>query len=180
MTRLQEKYNKQIVPAMQKEFGYTNVLAVPKMLKVTLNSGTGKALKDEKYLDTVVSNLTRISGQKPLSNRAKKSISAFKIREGMIVGVSVTLRGERMYDFVDKFINVALARVRDFQGVEPKNVDRNGNFTIGLKEHIVFPEIRSDEVERIHGLSVTITTNAKTNKEGFELFSLLGVPFKKQ
>jgi large subunit ribosomal protein L5 len=180
MNSLQEKYIKKIVPAMKKEFGYTNDLAVPKMLKVTINSGTGKALKDEKYLDTVVSTLTRISGQKPVQNRAKKSISAFKIRKGMIIGVSVTLRGARMYDFVDKLVNVALARIRDFQGVDPKNVDHNGNITLGFKEHIVFPEIHSDEVERIHGLSVTITTNAATNKEGFELFSLMGFPFKKK
>jgi large subunit ribosomal protein L5 len=179
MNRLKSKYQQEIVPFMMKSLGYKNSLAVPRMLKVVLNSGIGKALKDEKFLDAVVSTLSRISGQKPLLTRAKKSISAFKIRKGMVVGVSVTLRGNRMYDFVDKLINVALARVRDFQGLDEKNVDQNGNLTIGFKEHIVFPEIRSDEVESIYGLAVTVASNAKSHKEGVQLFSLLGFPFKK-
>jgi large subunit ribosomal protein L5 len=131
-------------------------------------------------MNTVVSTLTRISGQKPVYRQAKKSISAFKIRQGMVVGVSVTLRGRRMYDFVDKLINVALARVRDFQGLEPDNVDQNGNLTIGFKEHIVFPEIHSDEIEQVHGLEVTITTNARTRERGLALFTYLGFPFKKK
>lgn len=180
MNRLKERYYKEIVPALKKSLNLKNDLAVPHLVKVSINSGTGKALKDEKYLDTVASTITRIAGQKPLMTKAKKSISAFKIREGMIIGVAVTLRGDRLYDFVDKLINVALARVRDFQGIDPKNVDRNGNLTIGFKEHIVFPEIRSDEVERIHGLAVTITTTAKNHDQGVELFSMLGFPFKKQ
>jgi large subunit ribosomal protein L5 len=180
MTRLAEKYKKEIVPALKKEFGYTNDFEVPKMLKATINSGIGHALKDEKFLDTVVSTLTRISGQKPVLRKAKKSISAFKIRAGMVVGVSVTLRGRRMYDFVDKLINVALARVRDFQGLEPKNVDQNGNLTVGFKEHIVFPEIHSDEVEKIHGLEISISTTASSRAAGLALFTYLGFPFKKQ
>ncbi len=177
--RLKEKYFKQVVPAMEKRFGYTNVMAVPRLIKVVLNSGVGKALKDDKFIDSVVNTMTRISGQKPMLAKAKKSISAFKIRKGMTVGVTVTLRGNRMYDFVDKLANVALARVRDFQGINPKAIDEHGNLTIGFKEHIVFPEIRSDEVERIHGLEVCLTTNAKSKDEGLELFTLLGIPFKK-
>lgn len=179
MPRLKEKYQKQVIPAMKKKFGYTNDLAVPKIIKVTLNSGTGKAMKDEKYLDRVVDTLTRISGQKVVLTKAKISVSAFKVREGMTVGVKVTLRGKRMYDFVDKLVNIALARVRDFQGLEQKSVGPDGNLTIGFKEHIVFPEIKSDEVELIHGLEVIITTNAKTKEQGLELLSLLGFPFKK-
>ncbi|MDP2684105.1 MAG: 50S ribosomal protein L5 [bacterium] len=179
MSRLKDKYNKQVIPAMKKKFGYTSDLAVPKIIKVTLNSGTGKALNDDKYLDRVVDTLTRISGQKPVLTKAKISVSAFKVREGNTVGVKVTLRGERMNNFVDKLVNVALARVRDFQGLEKKSVGPDGNLSIGFKEHIVFPEIKSDEVEVIHGLEVAITTNAKTREEGLELLSLLGFPFKK-
>lgn len=164
---------------MEKRFGYKNVMAVPRLTKVVLNSGVGKSLKDDKFIEAVVNTLTRISGQKPMLARAKKSISAFKIRQGMTVGVTVTLRGNRMYEFVDKLVNVALARVRDFQGIKPEGIDSHGSMTIGFKEHIVFPEIRSDEVERIHGLEVCLTTNAKSKEEGLELFTLLGFPFKK-
>ncbi|MFA5052424.1 MAG: 50S ribosomal protein L5 [Patescibacteria group bacterium] len=177
--RLKEKYFKHVVPAMEKRFGYKNVMAVPRLMKVVLNSGVGKSLKDDKFTEAVVNTLTRISGQKPMLAQAKKSISAFKIRQGMTVGVTVTMRGRRMYEFVDKLINVALARVRDFQGITSTSVDSRGNLTIGFKEHVVFPEIRSDEVERIHGLEVCLTTNAKTREEGLELFTLLGFPFKK-
>jgi len=179
MTRLKEKYQKKIIPAMKEKFGYENDMAVPRLIKVTLNSGTGKAQNDDKYLDRVIDTLTRISGQKVVLTKAKISVSAFKVREGQTVGVKVTLRGERMYDFVDKLINVALARVRDFQGLEQKSVGPDGNMTIGFKEHIVFPEIKSDEVETIHGLEVVLTTNAKSRDEGLELLTLLGFPFKK-
>ena len=179
MSRLKEIYNKQVIPAMKKKFGYTNDLAVPKLLKVTINSGTSKALKDDKFLDTVVDTLTRISGQKVVLTKAKKSVAAFKIREGMTVGVKVDLRGKRMYDFVDKFVNVSMARVRDFRGIDPKSVGIDGNLSIGFKEHIVFPEIKSDEIEKIHGLEVVITNSAKTKEEGLELLTLLGFPFKK-
>ncbi|MFH0804859.1 MAG: 50S ribosomal protein L5 [Patescibacteria group bacterium] len=180
MQRLRDKYIREVIPAMEKQFGFTNAMAVPRLLKVVLNSGTGKALKDEKYLDAVVSTLQRISGQKPVMTKAKKSISAFKIRAGMTIGVMVTLRGTRMYDFIDKLINVTLARVRDFQGLERSAVDHHGNFSVGFKEHIVFPEIRSDEIERIHGLQVNISTSAKTQAEGVALMSFLGFPFKKE
>lgn len=180
MSPFKEKFFKKIIPAMKAEFGYTNDLAVPRMTKVTISSGLGKALKDEKFLDTVSNALTRISGQKPVFTKAKKSISAFKIREGMTIGIMVTLRGDRMYDFVDKLVNITLARVRDFQGIEQKGVDGNGNLTIGFKEHLVFPEIRSDEIERVHGLAVTITTTARSYEQGIQLFTSLGFPFKKK
>lgn len=177
--RLKEKYKKEVVPAMVERFKYSNALAVPKLEKVSINSGTGKALKDEKFLEAVEATLIRISGQHPVKTKARKSIAAFKIREGMTVGVRLTLRGARMYDFVEKLINVSLPRVRDFQGLDPKSVDGHGNISIGFKEHVVFPEIKSDEVERSIGLEVTVTTNAKTREEGFELLTLLGFPFKK-
>lgn len=180
MQKLKEKYTKHVIPAMKKRFGYTNVNAIPKLSKVTINCGTGQALKDEKFLDAVVNTITRISGQKPVFTKARKSISAFKIRQGMKVGVSVILRGARMYDFVEKLITIALPRVRDFQGLDRKSVDEYGNLSIGFHEHVVFPEIRFDEVERIHGLEVTITTTARSKEEGLELFIFLGFPFKKQ
>ena len=164
---------------MQGRFKYANALAVPRMSKVTINVGTGKALQDDKLLDSIVDTITRISGQKIVFTKARKSISAFKIRAGMTVGVRATLRGNRMYDFIEKLINVTLPRVRDFQGIDKKSVDVNGNLSIGFKEHIAFPEIRSDEIERIHGLEVTVTTTAKTHDEGVELFTILGFPFKK-
>lgn len=179
MTGLKEKYIKEVIPKMKAEFDYKDDLAIPRLVKVIINVGTGKALTDEKFLDTVESALVRISGQKPVFTKAKKSISAFKIRKGMIVGAMVTLRGERMYDFIDKLINVALARARDFRGLDEKSVDNCGNLTIGFKEHIVFPEIKSDEVEGLHGLEVVIDTNAKTKKEGFALLKYLGFLFKK-
>ena len=180
MLTFKEKFYKEIIPAMRKEYGYNNNMAVPRLLKVTINSGTGQAIKDDKYIDTVVNSLTRISGQKPVFTKAKKSISAFKVRQGMKIGVMVTLRGKRMYDFIDKLINVSLPRVRDFRGLEEKSVDQSGNLTIGFKEHIVFPEIHSDEVEGIHGLEVTITTSARSSEEGLRLLTTLGFPFKKQ
>lgn len=179
MHSLKDQFIKKVVPTLKQQFGYTNDLQVPRVSKITVNSGTGKGLQDEKYLETVVNTLTRITGQKPTQNKARKSISAFKVREGMIVGVSVTLRGTRMYDFLEKVINVALPRVRDFQGIDQKAVDEGGNLTIGFKEHTVFPEIRTDEVESIHGLQVVITTTAAHREEGVALLTALGIPFKK-
>ncbi|MBI5037259.1 MAG: 50S ribosomal protein L5 [Candidatus Kerfeldbacteria bacterium] len=179
MKSLLEQYRTQIVPELRKQFGFTNNLQVPRVTKVTLNSGTGKALVNEKLLEVVVNTLTRISGQRPIRTKARQSISAFKIREGLVVGVAVTLRGKRMYHFLEKLINIALPRVRDFQGIDPKSVDPSGNLTIGFKEHTVFPEIRSDEVESIHGLQVIITTSAKTKAEGLALLTAMGIPFKK-
>ncbi len=179
MKRLKELYTTKVIKAMQEEQGYRNTMEVPRLEKVSINCGTGQALKDDKFLDTVANTLERISGQKPVFTKARKSIAAFKIREGMTVGVRVTLRSSRMYDFVEKLVNIALPRVRDFQGLDPKSVDQNGNISIGFKEHIVFPEIRSDEVEHIHGLEVTVTTTAKTHEEGLKFLSMLGFPFKK-
>ena len=175
---LPEKYHKQVLPEMKKIFGYKNDLAVPKMVKVVINVGTGRSLKDEKFLDYVLDTVARISGQKPVLTKAKKSISTFKIRQGMVVGVRVTLRGSRMYNFVEKLINIALPRVRDFRGLEGKSIDHNGNLSIGFKEHIVFPEIKSDELEKLHGLQVIIDTTAKNKEEGQTLFKLLGFPIK--
>lgn len=180
MKRLKELYKTEVIKVMREQQGYRNDMEVPRLEKVSINSGTGQALKDDKFLDTVTNTLERISGQKPVRTKARKSISAFKIREGMTVGVKVTLRSSRMYDFVEKLINVTLPRVRDFQGLNPKSVDQNGNLTIGFEEHIAFPEIRSDEVEHIHGLEVTVTTTAKTHEEGLKFLSILGFPFIKQ
>ncbi len=180
MTRLKEKYIKEIIPQMKEKFGYKNDLAVPKLEKVTLNVGIPSAKRDEKFLELVENTLTRISGQKPVFTKAKKAISAFKIRQGNIVGAKVTLRGERMYDFVDKLVNIALPRVRDFRGIKKTAVDKQGNLNIGFKEHIAFPEIDPNEVEVIHGLEVAVTTTAKDYEQGFELLKLLGFPFQKQ
>lgn len=179
MNRLQEKYQKSIAPALKEKFGYSNSLAIPRIEKVVVNVGTGTGLKDPKYNEVVESTLERITGQKPVKTAAKKSISNFKIRAGLVVGIMVTLRGKRMYDFLDKFLNITLPRVRDFRGIDPKSVDPQGNLNIGFKEHIAFPEIKSDEVEKIHGLQVSIVTTAKTRDEGIELLRLLGVPFSK-
>lgn len=180
MHRLKEKYNKEVIPAMKEKFGYKNDLQVPKLLKVTLNVGIGKNLKDDNFIEHVEKVLSRITGQKPVKTKAKKSISNFKIREGMTVGVSVVLRGNRMYDFMDKLISVTLPRVRDFRGISPKKVDNNGNLNIGFKEFISFPEISSDEIEQLFGLEVAITTFAESKEIGYELLKLFGFPFTKE
>lgn len=177
---LKEKYNKEIVPVLREKFGYKNNLAVPKIAKVTVNVGLGAGLKDSSYQELVEGTLVKITGQKPVSVKARKSIAGFKIREGMEVGVMVTLRGKRMYDFVDKLINISLPRIRDFRGISPKTVDQGGNLSIGIKEYIIFPEIKMDDVERIHGLQVVISSTAKNREEGLELFTLMGFPFKKK
>lgn len=179
MNRLKEKYQKIVIPTMKEKFGYKNNLSVPKLDKVVINIGTGPGLKDAKFNEVAEETLRRITGQQPVKMAAKKAISNFKIRKGLIVGMSVTLRDKRMYDFIDKLINVTLPRARDFRGLEIKSIDKSGNLNIGFKEHIAFPEIQSDEVEKIHGLEVTIVTNAKTKEEGLELLTLLGFPFKK-
>jgi large subunit ribosomal protein L5 len=166
-----------ISSALAKELSLTNPMSVPKIIKVTVNVGLNASNKDPKLAETVAETLSRITGQKPVETLAKKSIAAFKIREGMTVGMKVTLRGERMYDFLDKLVNVTLPRVRDFRGISPKTVDKNGNLSLGFKEHIAFPEIRPDEVERLHGLEVVITTNAKRHETGLALFRALGIPF---
>ncbi len=177
--KLQELYKKKIIPKLKEKFGYKNIFEVPKMNKVVINVGVGKHSKEKAYIDNVVDNLTKISGQKPVLTKAKKAISSFKIREGMIMGVVVILRGKRMYDFVEKLVNISFPRVKDFRGISEKHVDNQGNLTVGFKEHISFPEIKADEVDNIHGLEISIATSASTREEGLELFKLVGFPFKK-
>ncbi len=179
MTRLEQRYKEQMIPALMKEFSITNIQAVPKLLKVTLNVGIGKAQGDKKVIEAVTNTLSRISGQKPIQTKAKKSISNFKLREGMVVGVKVTLRGDRMYAFLDKLINITMPRVRDFQGIKRTAVDADGSLNIGFKEHLVFPEIQMDSIEHVHGLEVALSTTAKTRAQGMRLFELFGIPFKK-
>ncbi len=177
MARLKDKYVKDIMPALQKEFGYTNVMAIPKLDKVIINIGLGEAVQNDKAVDAAVGDLTIISGQKPLVTRAKKSIAGFKLREGMPIGVKVTLRGERMYEFVDRLFSVALPRVRDFHGVPSKSFDGRGNYSLGLKEQLIFPEIDYDKIDKIRGMQVVFTTTAKTDEEGRALLAHLGMPF---
>jgi len=162
-----------------KEFGYKNTMAAPRLLRIVLNIGLGQATKDAKFLDVAENTLRKICGQHPIRKKAKKSVSAFKVRQGMIVGMMVTLRGEKMYSFLDKLINVTLPRVRDFRGISAKAFDGHGNISLGFKENIAFPEILPEEIERMHGLEVTIATTAKTNEEGRALLKNLGFPFSK-
>ncbi len=175
-----DNFKKQIAPQLQKDLEYKNIFQVPEIEKVVLNVGLGKGMKDSSFIETVENTLTRISGQKPVKTKAKKSISNFKIREGMDVGMKVTLRGSRMYDFIEKFIKVTLPRVRDFRGLILKSIDNEGNLNLGIKEHVSFPEIKADEIEKLHGLEVTFVTTAKSKKEGEILFKALGFPFKKE
>jgi large subunit ribosomal protein L5 len=177
MARLKDKYTNEVAPALQEKFGYTNVMAIPKMEKVIINIGLGEAVDNPKALDAAVDDVTRISGQKPVITRAKKSIAGFKIREGMPIGVKVTLRRDRMYEFVDRLFSVALPRVRDFHGVSSKSFDGRGNYSLGLTEQLIFPEIDYDKIDRIRGLQIVFTTTAKTDEEGRELLRLLGMPF---
>ena len=178
MDRLQEKYQKEGVPALNEKFGYKNVMQLPKIEKVIINMGVGEAVGNPKALDAAVSDLTIISGQKPLLTRAKKSLAAWKLREGMPIGCKVTLRGVRMYQFLDKFMNVALPRVRDFRGVSDKAFDGRGNYAVGLKEQLIFPEIEYDKIDKIRGMNIVIVTTAKTDEEARELLKLMGMPFK--
>lgn len=176
-SRLNQRYRAEVIPALQKDFALTNALAVPRVTKIVLNVGFGKHLKDAKHEETVLKTLERISGQRPVRTKAKKSVAAFKIRAGMVIGASVTMRGERMWEFLDKFMNVTLARVRDFHGIDPKAMGQSGSITIGMKENIVFPEIGSDEVEHLHGLEVTIVTNTTKRELAEALLKKLGFPF---
>lgn len=178
MHRLQEKYIKEAIPAMKAKFGYKNDLAVPKLAKVSVNIGINQGKREQALMENMVKTLTKITGQKPVEAKAKKSISTFKIRAGTVIGYKVTLRGKRMYDFVDKLVNVTLPRIRDFRGLTAKSFDGKGNFSVGFKENVSFPEIRSDEVERLHGLEVAVNTTAKNNEEGLALLKLLGFPFQ--
>ena len=180
MNKLAEQYKKEIRPSLQKELGLDNVMAVQKLDKIVINIGIGKATQDKQWIELSKSILERITGQKPMATKARKSISNFKVREGMVVGSKVTLRGERMYDFLYRLVNSTIPRFRDFYGLEPKRgFDGNGNYTLGLKEHIVFPEIGMDDVEKVHGLEVTIVTSAKDNQQALALLRALGFPFKK-
>jgi len=179
MSRLKERYKKEIVPQLLKLGGYKNVMEVPRLDKVVLNIGLGEAIQNAKALEAAESDLTAISGQHPVTTRAKKSIAAFKLRTGMLIGLKVTLRGERMYHFFDKLVNVVLPRMREFQGVSPDSFDGRGNYTLGLKEQIVFPEINYDKIDKLRGLEMSIITSAKTDDGGRQLLALLGMPFTK-
>ncbi|AEI14163.1 ribosomal protein L5 [Flexistipes sinusarabici DSM 4947] len=177
MSVLKEKYRNEVIPHLQSKFGYKNVMQIPKIEKVVLNMGVGEAIGNPKILENAVSDMTMIAGQKPVITKAKKSIAGFKLREGMPIGCKVTLRGERAYEFLNRLINVALARVRDFSGVNPKSFDGRGNYALGLKEQIVFPEIDYDKIDKIRGFDVIITTTAQTDEEARELLRALGMPF---
>ena len=176
---IEEKYKKEIIPLMKEKFGYRNDLSVPRIKKVVVNVGVGSVLRDEGIQQLVAKDLAIITGQKAVATIAKRAISAFKVRQGMVVGYKVTLRGKIMFDFIDRLINVVLPRTRDFRGLESKSVDKSGNLTIGVKEHIIFPEVSQEEIKKIFGLETTINTNAKSKEEALELFRLLGFPIKK-
>ena len=179
MERLQEQYNTRIAPELKKQFGFKNVMQVPKVLKVVVNIGVGKVKEDKKKVDEIVEELARITGQRPVKTKARISISGFKVRENQVVGVTVTLRGYRMYSFLDKLINVALPRVRDFQGVSKEGFDGRGNYNLGLKEQLVFPEISSESLDNIYGIEISIVTNAKKDEPARALLTQMGFPFKK-
>ena len=177
-SRLYTIYKNEIISKLTEEFQYTNVMAVPKLEKIVLNVGVGEAIQDKKVLDTIVSNMALITGQKPVTTKAKKSISNFKLREGMPIGCKVTLRGRIMYEFLDRLVTLALPRTRDFQGVPDKSFDGRGNYTIGIKEHTIFPEIDTDKVTKMHGMDVTFVTSAQTDEEAYALLKHFGMPFK--
>jgi large subunit ribosomal protein L5 len=176
--RLREHYKKNVVPSLVKEFGYKNVMAVPKVEKVSVNIGLGEATQNAKLMDGAVNELGQIAGQKPVVTKAKKSIAAFKLREGMSIGAMVTLRGDRMYEFLDRLMNVALPRVRDFRGVSSKSFDGRGNYTLGVRDQLIFPEIDYNKVEKVKGMNISIITSAKTDAEGLALLRHMGMPFR--
>ena len=178
-SRLHERYASEALPTLQREFTYGNVLEVPRLHKVVVNIGMGEALREAKTLDAAVRDLTLITGQHPVVTRAKKSIAGFRLRTGMAIGVTVTLRGERMYEFLDRFVTIALPRVRDFRGVNERGFDGRGNYTIGLREQLIFPEIDYDKIDRVRGMEVTIVTSAKTDREARRLLELMGMPFQR-
>lgn len=178
MARMKDLYTTEVVPRLREQFGYGNIHQVPKVVKVVLNMGVGEAIQNIKVLESASNELSLIAGQKALTNRAKRSIAAFKLREGMPIGTSVTLRAEKMWYFLDKLINVSLSRVRDFRGISPKAFDGRGNYTLGIKEHIIFPEIDYDKIDKIKGLNITIVTTAKTDEEARALLTFLGMPFR--
>lgn len=179
MNRLVEKYQKEITPALMSKFNYKSVMEVPKLEKIVINMGVGEAVSNSKALDTAVEELTLISGQKPVVTKAKKSIAQFRLREGMPIGAKVTLRGERMYEFFEKLISVTLPRVRDFRGISKKSFDGRGNYTLGVKEQLIFPEIDYDKVNKVRGMDIVIVTTANTDEEAREMLTLFGMPFQK-
>jgi large subunit ribosomal protein L5 len=179
VARLKEKYRKEVVPALMQQFQYKNPLQVPRLVKICLNQGVGDATGDKKLIDTAAAEMTIIAGQKAVPTRARRSVSNFKLREGMPIGVRVTLRGDRMYEFLDRLIHVALPRVRDFRGINDKSFDGRGNYNMGLAEQIVFPEIDLDKISRVSGMDITFVTTAKTDAEAYALLKELGLPFKK-
>ena len=179
MARLKEKYNEEIAAALKEKFQYDNVMQIPKLVKIVVNMGLGEAIANPKALDAAVGDMTQITGQKPIITKAKKSVAAFKVREGMSIGCKVTLRGDKMYDFCDRLVSVALPRVRDFKGVSAKAFDGRGNYTLGLKEQLIFPEIEYDKIDKVRGMEVCFVTSAKTDEEAKELLRLMGMPFAK-
>lgn len=179
MARLKDKYTEEIVPALREKFQYNNIMEVPKLVKIVVNMGLGEAIANPKALDAAVGDMTQITGQKPIITKAKKSVAAFKVREGMSIGCKVTLRGDKMYEFCDRLVSVALPRVRDFKGVSAKAFDGRGNYTLGLKEQLIFPEIEYDKIDKVRGMEVCFVTSAKTDEEARELLRLIGMPFAK-
>jgi large subunit ribosomal protein L5 len=177
---LREQYKKEVVPALVKHFGYQNIMAVPRLEKTVINMGLGEAIQNAKILDSAIDELGRITGQRPVITRAKKSVANFKLREKMAIGAAVTLRGERMFEFLDRLVSIALPRVRDFRGVPTKSFDGRGNYTLGLRDQLIFPEIDYAKVDKIKGMNVTIVTTAQTDDEALELLRLLGMPFRQQ
>ena len=180
MARLKEKYNTEIVPALMKAFEYDNVMQVPKLQKIVVNIGLGEAVQNAKAIDAAVGDLTQIAGQKPVVTRAKKSIAAFKLREGMPIGAMVTLRGEMMYEFLDRLVAVSLPRIRDFRGISPNSFDGRGNYTLGVREQLIFPEIDYDKIDAVRGMDITIVTTAETDDHGRALLRALGFPFRRE
>jgi large subunit ribosomal protein L5 len=177
--RLAEIYRAQIVPKLKSDLGVTNVMQVPKITKITVNMGVGEAVADRKVMDAAVADLTKITGQKPLVTKSRKAIASFKLREGLAVGCMVTLRGDRMYEFLDRLISIAMPRIRDFRGVSPRSFDGHGNYSLGIKEQIIFPEIQYDQIDTIRGMDITITTTASDNKQGRALLEAFNFPFRK-
>ncbi len=178
MARLKEMYRNEMVPALRERFGYSNVMQVPRIEKIVVNVGVGEAVADPKALDAAVRDIETITGQKAIVTKAKKSIAAFKLREGMSIGCKVTLRGEKMWEFMDRLINVALPRIRDFSGVSPRSFDGRGNYSLGVREQLIFPEIDYDKIDKLRGLEVIVVTTAETDEEAFELLKAMGVPFR--
>ncbi len=179
MARLKEAYVNEVAPQMMKKFGYKSVMQIPKLDKVVINVACGEARDNSKVLDAIVSDIRTITGQQPVLCKAKKSVANFKLREGMVIGVKVTLRGEKMYEFVDRFFNLALPRVRDFRGINPNAFDGRGNYSIGIKEQLIFPEIEYDKIDKVRGMDICFVTTSKTDEEARELLSLMGAPFEK-